>query len=79
MYPEKYKFISIHYVIDNDLRETKRYSASIIDLICEIGGLLKFLIFFSYWLARPFAQLRLKALVTNRLFHLSRGNQIFLT
>lgn len=45
IYPNKYKFMSVHYVLHPDVSTTYRTNYNLVDLCVDIGGLMKFLMF----------------------------------
>ncbi len=63
--------MSIHYLLDPDLDQTERETYGFLDFVGDIGGLIDFLIISFGFLAHPFASMRMKALLSNRLFHVT--------
>ena len=72
VYPDKYKFFSVHMLLDADIRTTERETYSFFAYVGDIGGLTEFLLMFFGYLAKPFSQMRIKALLTNRLYHVTQ-------
>ena len=72
IHPDKYKFFSAHMLLDPDVRTTERETYSFFDFVGDIGGLTEFLLMFFGYLAKPFSSMRIKALLTNRLHHVSQ-------
>jgi hypothetical protein len=71
VYPDRFKFFSIHLLLDPDIKTTERNTYSFFAFVGDIGGLTEFLLGFFGYLAKPFAMMRMKALLTNRLHHVT--------
>lgn len=69
VYPDRYKFISLHFLLDQDMRLTERQTYSFLAYASDMGGLKEFLLTFFGVFAYPFSTMRMKALLTNRLHH----------
>jgi hypothetical protein len=67
-YPEKYKFFSVHFSLDQDIYKIERSTYDLLDLIGDIGGVFEFFSFALKALCLPFQTMRLYALIANRLF-----------
>ena len=67
-YPEKYKFFSVHFSLDQDIYKIERSTYDLLDLIGDIGGVFEFFSFALKALCLPFQTMRLYALLANRLF-----------
>ena len=70
-FPSRYKFISIHFLLNPDILHTERETYSFLAYVSDIGGLKEFLMSFLGVFAYPFARQRMNALLTNRLHHVS--------
>ena len=74
-YPFQYKFMSIAYELNQDIHYTDRTSYDFLNMMGDIGGVLEILLLVCHMIAGSFAVLRIKAIVSNRLFRLSAGNK----
>lgn len=74
-YPHLYKFMSVHFMLDQDIQTTERETYSFLAFVGDIGGLNEFLMIFFGLMASPFASTRMKALLTNRLHHVSQQTE----
>ena len=62
-----------------DIYKTDRSTYDILDLIRDIGGILEILSVIIYFLAGNFSKLRLKALLSNRLYQLNTDIREYIT
>lgn len=69
-----YKFMSVHFELNMDISHTSRTTYDVINMMVDVGGVIKVLIIVFGLIASPFALLRIDAIVANRLFHLSTDN-----
>ena len=69
-YPDKYKFFSLHFYLNQDVNATDRSTYDLLDLVSDIGGILEVVVAFFALISVQLqvSHLRLKALLTNRLF-----------
>lgn len=67
-YPERYKFFSLHIKLDPDIYKIDRATYDLLDLIGDVGGVLEFCVVLFKLICMPFALIRLRALITNRIF-----------
>ena len=74
-YPDRYKFFSVAFLLDQDIRYTDRTTYDLLDMFSDIGGLLEIFSLILSMLNYPFARLRLKAVLTSKLFVLSNHVQ----
>ena len=74
-YPFKYKFMSIEFNLNLDITYTDRTAYDFLNWMGDIGGVLEILLLACNAIALPFSVIRIKALVSNRMFHLSAANQ----
>ena len=58
-----------------EVQHTDRTSYDFLNLMGDLGGVGEFLVIVFKLCAAPFAIIRIKAIVTNRLFHLSAANR----
>ena len=58
-----------------DIQHTDRTSYDVLNMMGDVGGVLEILLAVFKMIASPFAVLRIKAIVTNRLFQLSADNR----
>ena len=70
-YPDLYKFISIDIQLSLDKTSSDRETMSVLDLFGDVGGVIEIFKMFFGFLAFQFSTLRLEALITNRLYHVS--------
>ena len=70
-YPDKFKFYSVHFLLDPTVRITERETYDFFAFASDVGGALEFLKTVFGLLILPFSSLRMKALLANRLFHIS--------
>jgi hypothetical protein len=68
-YPDHYKFYSVHFHLNDDIIFTERATYDLLDLISDIGGTYEFLGTLFGLFTYQFANMRLSALMTNRLYH----------
>jgi hypothetical protein len=73
-YPNHYKLIGVEFMISSDINGIARGTLDIFTFLGDIGGLLDLLILLMGFILTPFAEKRMEALLTNRLFHLT-GNK----
>ena len=69
-YPENYKFFSVHFHLNDNIVFTERATYDLLDYISDLGGMYEALATLFGLLTFKMANIRLKALMTNRLFHL---------
>ena len=74
-YPYQYKFMSFDFDLNMDIQHTDRTSYDVLNMMGDVGGVLGFLFTVFSFMASPFADLRIKAILTNRLFHMSPDNR----
>ena len=74
-YPRQYKYMSIDFDLNMDIMHTDRATYDLLDMLGDVGGVMEILTTGFGLLASPFAILRIKAILTNRLFHLSSRNR----
>jgi hypothetical protein len=74
-YPEKYKIFSMNFQLSSDINYIERNTMDILTFLGDIGGLYGLGISVFGTLFVPFAQKRMDAILTNRLFHLSTKQQ----
>jgi len=67
-YPEKYKFFSVNWQLDQDIYKIERSTYDLLDLIGDVGGVLEFFLFAFKALCLPFQTMRLYALIANRVY-----------
>ena len=67
-YPYQYKFMSFDFDLNMDIQHTDRTSYDVLNMMGDVGGVLEILLAVFKMIASPFAVLRIKAIVTNRLF-----------
>jgi hypothetical protein len=67
-YPHRYKFWSIHFQMNTDIAVTERHTYDLLDLCSDIGGVLEFMRTFCSMLVSSFSLIRLKAIITNKLY-----------
>ncbi len=70
-------FASFQFLPSKDIVTTERETYDALNLFGDLGGLIEVCRLISTSIVAPFAALRLKALFTNRLFHLSDSSQQF--
>ena len=70
-YPDYYKFYSVHFSLNLDIRTTERKTYDLLDVFENTGGMIEFFWLFFTLLTMPFSMLRLKALITNRIYWIS--------
>ena len=70
-YPDKYKFFSLNFVLSDEFIVTERETYDLLSFAGDVGGALEFLRIFASALFLPFSALRMKALIANRLYHIS--------
>ena len=58
-----------------DIQHTDRTSYDVLNMMGDVGGVLEILLILFNLIAHSFSILRIKAIVTNRLFRLSAENQ----
>ena len=75
-YPEQYKFYSVHFELNLDVKHTERTTYDLLDMISDIGGVIEFCYIVFNLFAVQFSKVRLKALLTSRLFQLTRGLKV---
>jgi len=63
--------MSIEFEVNSDTRITDRVTYSAIDLFGDLGGVVELCKMLVGFFAVRFSQMRLYALITNRLYHLS--------
>lgn len=70
-YPDHYKFFSIHFFINQDILQTERSTYDSLGMASDIGGVLELLLVLGSFLVGGLSNLQIKALITNRLYHVS--------
>ena len=70
-YPSRYKFFSANLFLSQDIESIDRTTYDLLDMAGDIGGVLEILLFIFKTLSHKFSALRLKAIITNRIFILS--------
>jgi hypothetical protein len=70
-YPNHYKLIGVEFMVSSDINNIARETLDIFTFLGDIGGLLDLLILIFGYFLMPFAEKRMEALLTNRLFHLT--------
>ena len=74
-YPFQYKFMSIAFNLNLDITYTDRTAYDCLNWMGDIGGVLEILLIACSSFASSFAVLRIKALVSSRMFRLSAENR----
>jgi len=74
-YPSQYKFMSIEFDLNMDVQYTDRASYDFLNWMGDVGGSLEILLLACNMIAYSFSIIRIKAIITNRLFRLSAANQ----
>ena len=74
-YPSQYKFMSIDFNLNMEVQHTDRTSYDFLNMMGDVGGVLEILLIIFNLIANSFSILRIKAIVTSRLFRLSAENQ----
>ena len=74
-YPEKYKFFSTHVYLNPDVRTTERSTYDLLDCVSDVGGIIEVVVAFFGIITAQYSRLKLKAVLTNRLFLLTAGVQ----
>jgi hypothetical protein len=67
--------MSVHFELNMDVEYIHRKSYDLLNMGVEIGGVLKVLMIIFSLIASPFAVVRIEAIITSRLFHLSMENK----
>jgi len=67
--------MSIDFDLNSDIKYTDRTSYDFLNLMGDVGGVLEILRLACNMIAFSFSVLKIKAIVTNRLFRLSAENQ----
>ena len=63
--------MSIHMILTADINKIERQTYDLLDYLGDIGGLIEIIYYSTRALIMPFAAMRIKALLVNRLYHLS--------
>ena len=66
--------MSIDFQLSMDIEHTDRTSYDFLNMMGDVGGVISILTITFGFLASPFAILKINAILTNRLFHLSSQN-----
>ena len=74
-YPEMYKFMSFDFMLNLDVVYYERKSYDFLDLFGDLGGLMSILTMSVSGVAFHFAKIRINALVTNRMNHVTEDNK----
>ena len=74
-YPWQYKFMSVEFELTMDVQYTDRTAYDFLNWMGDIGGVLEILLLACNAIAFPFSIIRIKTLISNRMFHLSAANQ----
>jgi hypothetical protein len=72
-YPDNHKFFSMAFILNPDIIQIDRTSYDLLNLLADIGGLLEILSILLRMLALPFSRIRLKALLTSKVFIFSNS------
>lgn len=67
--------MSIDIQLNMDIQHIDRTTYDFLNMMGDIGGIIQILIVIFGFIASPFAALKIKAILTNRLFHLSAENR----
>lgn len=73
-YPNNYKFMSADFVLNMDVQYTDRTSYDLLNMMGDVGGVLEVLVILFQLIASPFAIIRIKAILANRLFNITVRN-----
>jgi len=72
-YPDKFKFYSVHFLLNNEVTQTERETYDMMAFLSDIGGTVEIIGLILGALVFPFQDLRVRALMTSRLFHLTKS------
>jgi hypothetical protein len=72
-YPNHHKFFSMAFALSPDINQIDRTSYDLLNLLADIGGLLEILSILLRMMALPFSRIRLKALLTSKVFIFSNS------
>jgi len=74
-YPNQYKFYSVHFSLNLDVRTTERKTYDLLDMIENTGGMMEFIYLLFTCASFSFSALRLKALITNRIYWVTESTK----
>ena len=69
-YPDNYKFMSLEFELNLDVKHVDRTSYDILDMCGDTGGFMSILMVMGTVIAAPFVKVRIQAIITNRLSHM---------
>ena len=70
--------MSIHFELDMDIQHTDRTSYDVLNMTSDVGGVLEILTMIFKLIAAGFASLRIQAIFTSNMSHLSEeSKQLF--
>ena len=72
-YPHLYKFMSIHFYVNPNVKTIERQTYDFLSLLGDIGGLIEILFYSLRLFLLPFSAIQMRALLTNRLYHIAQG------
>ena len=70
-YPDNIKFFSVHFTLDQDIKNIERATYDFLDLLGDCGGVLEILVILFQLVSYPLATMYLKALITSKMFIIS--------
>jgi hypothetical protein len=73
-YPDHYKLFGIEIMLSPDIGRNDRETYDLLSYLGDLGGLVEILKILLGAFAFPFSGLRLQALLTNRLYHISQDS-----
>ena len=65
----------MHFSLNLDVQTTERRSYDLLDMVAETGGMIEFFVIFFSLMAHKFSNLRLKALLTNRIYWVDQSTK----
>jgi hypothetical protein len=70
-FPYEYKFLGLEFSLNKDTETTERATYGVLDFLGDIGGLAELLQIAVGWFLFRLSNMRLNALMINRLYHVS--------
>ena len=74
-YPDQYKFYSVHFSLNLDVTTMERRTYDVLDMVENTGGMIEFLFIVFSFASYHFSSLRLKALITNRIYWVAQSTK----
>jgi len=73
-YPDHYKHMGFEIMLSPDIGRNDRETYDLLSYLGDLGGLVEILKLIIGVFVLPFSEMRMSALMTNRLYHISQDN-----